>query len=139
MLAAEQLGIFPRGVAHAHSYRQLCEFFQHSTETVSRYFNLVLRAIVSFAEEFINLPQGEVECHPFVRSNAIFYPYFKNAIGAIDDTHIPVVVSNNLQNRYRNRKGFTSQNVMVAVSFDRQFVYIASALEVLDLSSFEYG
>ncbi|KAL0922566.1 hypothetical protein M5K25_006557 [Dendrobium thyrsiflorum] len=37
MLAAEQLGIFLRGVAHDQSYRQLCEFFQHSLETVSRY------------------------------------------------------------------------------------------------------
>ncbi|KAL0910311.1 hypothetical protein M5K25_021279 [Dendrobium thyrsiflorum] len=129
MLAAEQLGIFLRGVAHAHSYRQLCEFFQHSTETVSRYFNLVIRAIVSFADEFINLPQAEIECHPFVRSNALFYPYFKNAIGAIDGTHITAVVSNNLQNRYQNRKGFTSQKVMAAVSFDRQFVYIASGWE----------
>ncbi|KAL0925637.1 hypothetical protein M5K25_004002 [Dendrobium thyrsiflorum] len=124
MLAAEQLGIFLRGVAHAHNYRQLCEFFQHSLETVSRYFNMVLHALISFADEFINLPQGDVECHPFVRSNAQLYPYFKNTIGAIDGTHITVVVNNNLQNRYRNRKGFTSQNVMVAVSFDRQFVYL---------------
>ncbi|KAL0925196.1 hypothetical protein M5K25_003510 [Dendrobium thyrsiflorum] len=129
MLAAEQLGIFLRGVAHAQSYRQLCEFFQHSLETVSRYFNAVLRALVSFADEFINLPQGDVECHPFVRSNAQFYPFFKNAIGAIDGTHIPAVVNNNLQNRYRNRKGFTSQNVMAAVSFDRQFVYLAIGWE----------
>ncbi|KAL0926605.1 hypothetical protein M5K25_002844 [Dendrobium thyrsiflorum] len=129
MLAAEQLGIFLRGVAHAHSYRQLCEFFQHSRETVSRYFNAVLRTVVSFADEFINLPQGDVECHPFVRSNAQFYPYFKNAIGAIDGTHIPAVVNNNVQNRYRNRKGFTSQNVMAAVSFDRQFVYLATGWE----------
>ncbi|KAL0910654.1 hypothetical protein M5K25_021656 [Dendrobium thyrsiflorum] len=36
MLACEQLGIFLRGVAHAHSYRQLYEFFQHSLEIVSR-------------------------------------------------------------------------------------------------------
>ncbi|KAL0910750.1 hypothetical protein M5K25_018834 [Dendrobium thyrsiflorum] len=100
MLAAEQLGIFLRGVAHAHSYRQLCEFFQHSPETVSRYFNIVLRAIVSFTDEFINLPQGEPECHPFVRSNTLFHPYFKNALGAIDGTHIPAVVSSNIQNRY---------------------------------------
>ncbi|KAI0497482.1 hypothetical protein KFK09_020711 [Dendrobium nobile] len=129
MLAAEQLGIFLRGVAHAHSYRQLCEFFQHSLETVSRYFNQVLKAIVSLSDEFISIPSADVDCHPFIRANEQFHPFFKNAVGAIDGTHIPAVVSTQLQNRYRNRKGFTSQNVMAAVSFDRQFVYVASGWE----------
>ncbi|XP_020677924.2 putative nuclease HARBI1 [Dendrobium catenatum] len=129
MLAAEQIGIFLRGVAHAHSYRQLCEFFQHSLETVSRYFNQVLKAIVSLLDEFISLPSADVDCHPFVRANEQFHPFFKNAVGAIDGTHIPAVISTNLQNRYCNRKGFTSQNVMATVSFDRQFVYVASGWE----------
>ncbi|KAI0520243.1 hypothetical protein KFK09_007714 [Dendrobium nobile] len=74
MLVAEQLGIFLRGVAHAYSYRQLCEFFQHSLKTVSRYFNIVMCALVSFADEFINLPLAEADCHPFVCSNVLFYP-----------------------------------------------------------------
>ncbi|KAI0508208.1 hypothetical protein KFK09_014343 [Dendrobium nobile] len=117
ILVQEQLAIFLRGIAHAHSYRQLCEFFQHSLETVSRYFNLVLRAIVSLANEFITMPTVEAECHPY------------NVVGAIDGTHIPAVVNKNLQNRYRNRKGFTSQNVIAAVSFDRQFVYVGSGWE----------
>ncbi|KAL0919399.1 hypothetical protein M5K25_011491 [Dendrobium thyrsiflorum] len=98
-------------------------------ETVSRYFNQVLQAIVSLADEFITLPPVEVDCHPFVRANEQFYPFFRNAIRAIDGTHVPAVVGNTLQNRYRNRKGFTSQNVMAAVSFDRQFVYVASGWE----------
>ncbi|KAI0503795.1 hypothetical protein KFK09_014738 [Dendrobium nobile] len=116
---AEQLGIFLRGVAHAHSYRQL----------FSRYFNQVLKAIVSLSDEFISLPSADVDCHPFIRANEQFHPFFKNAVGAIDGTHIPAVISTHLQNRYRNRKGFTSQNVMAAVSFDRQFVYVASGWE----------
>ncbi|KAL0914513.1 hypothetical protein M5K25_014862 [Dendrobium thyrsiflorum] len=53
----------------------------------------------------------------------------KKTIGAIDGTHIIAIVNRNLQNRYRNRKGFTSQNVIVAVSFDRQFVYVGSGWE----------
>ncbi|KAL0912095.1 hypothetical protein M5K25_018043 [Dendrobium thyrsiflorum] len=75
---------------------------------LSKYFNIVLRALVPFADEFINLPQTETECHLFVRSNAL----------AIDGTHIPTIVNNKLQKRYRNRKDFTSHNVMAAVSFD---------------------
>ncbi|PKU66340.1 hypothetical protein MA16_Dca015245 [Dendrobium catenatum] len=129
MLADEQLAIFLRGIAYAQTYRQLCEFFQHSLETVSRYFKIVLRAIVSLSDELIEFPTTEVECHPFLRSNTQFYPFFQNAIGAIDGIHIPAVVSKRLHNRYRNKKGSTSQNVMAAVSFDRQFVYVGSGWE----------
>ncbi|XP_020687734.1 uncharacterized protein LOC110103384 [Dendrobium catenatum] len=125
----EQLGIFLRGVAHVHSYRQLCELFQHSLETVSRYFNQVLKAIMSLSDEFISLHTVDVDCHPFIRANEQFHPFFKNTVGAINGTHIPTVVSTHLQNRYCNRKGFTSQNVMAAVSFDQQFVYVASGWE----------
>ncbi|KAL0920200.1 hypothetical protein M5K25_009320 [Dendrobium thyrsiflorum] len=112
----EQLATFLQGVAHGHSYRQLCEFYQHSLETVSHYFNLVL-------------PFAYFDCHPFVRFNAQFYPFFLNALGAIDSTYIPTIMGKELQNRYRNRKSFTSQNVMTVVSFDRQFVYTASGWE----------
>ncbi|OAY72097.1 hypothetical protein ACMD2_26698, partial [Ananas comosus] len=38
----------------------------------------------------------------------------QNAIGAIDGTHIPVVVERSKQAPFRCRKGFTSQNMMVA-------------------------
>lgn len=62
---------------------------------------------MSFTDEFINLPEADVECHSFVHSNAHFYPYFINAAGAIDSTHISAVVGNNLQKHYRNHKGFT--------------------------------
>ncbi|MQM13123.1 hypothetical protein Taro_046045, partial [Colocasia esculenta] len=45
----------------------------------------------------------------------------KNAIGAIDETHISAKVPLVDQLRYRNRKGETSQNVMGCVDFDMMF------------------
>ena len=41
-----------------------------------------------------------------------FDPFFKDCIGAIDGTHIPVVVSQNLLVQYMCRKSITTQNVM---------------------------
>ncbi|KAL0904134.1 hypothetical protein M5K25_026208 [Dendrobium thyrsiflorum] len=34
----------------------------------------------------------QIECHPFLRANEQFYPFFRNAIRAINGTHVPAVV-----------------------------------------------
>lgn len=50
-------------------------------------------------------------------------------MGAIDGTHIQANVSNQDQPRYRNRKGFISQNVLVACGFDMKFHYVLAGWE----------
>ncbi|KAL5581285.1 hypothetical protein UlMin_013727 [Ulmus minor] len=52
-----------------------------------------------------------------------------DCVGAIDGTHIPCIVAVNLQAAYRNRKGFTSQNILVIVDFDMKFTYIVAGWE----------
>nr|CAD1837155.1 unnamed protein product [Ananas comosus var. bracteatus] len=91
MTADEQLGIFLYGVEHGVANRILAETFQHSGETISRHFNNVLRGIVRLKDDYIMLPSSNAAVHPRIRDNPNFHP-FKNAIGAIDGTHIPVVV-----------------------------------------------
>lgn len=58
-----------------------------------------------------------------------FYPYFRDSLGAIDETHIPVFVPEEKRVPYRNRKGLVSQNVLAACSFEFKFVYILSGWE----------
>ncbi|PKA47275.1 hypothetical protein AXF42_Ash017220 [Apostasia shenzhenica] len=118
MPAAEQLEIFLRVVAQANNYHSVCEFFQHSLETVSRNFNHVLQGILLLKDEYITLPDPTVPCHSHIKNNSNFYPYFKDILGAINGTHIPAIVSRQKQRRYRNRKDFISQNVMATISFD---------------------
>nr|CAD1831147.1 unnamed protein product [Ananas comosus var. bracteatus] len=91
MTADEQLGIFLYGVGHGVTNRILAETFQHSGETISRHFNNVLRGIVRLKDDYIMLPSSNAAVHPRIQDNPNFHP-FKNAIGAIDGTHIPVVV-----------------------------------------------
>jgi hypothetical protein len=56
--------------------------------------------------------------------NRWFYPEFKNCIGAIDGTHIPLVVLTDNFVQHLCRKGRTTQNVMVACDFDMIFTFV---------------
>lgn len=53
----------------------------------------------------------------------------KDAVGAIDGTHIPANVPLEEQARYRNRKQEISQNVLVACTFDMKFTYVLAGWE----------
>lgn len=64
-----------------------------------------------------------------IRNNPRFYPYFEDCIGAIDGTHIPCNVPTRMADRFRGRKPFTTQNVLVAVDFDLMFTYMSAGWE----------
>ncbi|KAJ1686500.1 hypothetical protein LUZ63_012317 [Rhynchospora breviuscula] len=55
----------------------------------------------------------------------------EDAIGAIDGTHIPAFPDRDepFKERWRNRKGNMTQNVMAAVDFDGNFVAVVSGWE----------
>ncbi|PKA67198.1 hypothetical protein AXF42_Ash004690 [Apostasia shenzhenica] len=57
--AAEQLAIFLRVITHNYSLRSIAEFFQHSLETTSRYFNLILDGLFGLEREYLNFPNIE--------------------------------------------------------------------------------
>ncbi|XXG82524.1 hypothetical protein AAC387_Pa10g0452 [Persea americana] len=123
----EQLAIFLFTIGHSQRNRVMQNLFQHSGETISRYFNLTLDVIVKLAPYY--LKQFEEECPLEIASNHLFYPSFKDCVGAIDGTHIPAWVRLEDQVRFRNRKGGLSQNVMAIVSFDMCFQYICVGWE----------
>jgi len=55
------------------------------------------------------------------KKKGTLYPYFQNAIGAADGTHIPAHVSTHDIPQVRNRKGDISQNVLAICTFDLSF------------------
>ncbi|KAF0908264.1 hypothetical protein E2562_023882, partial [Oryza meyeriana var. granulata] len=57
-------------------------------------------------------------------------------IGALDGTHIPAYVPIHMQDRFRGRKNFTSQNVLAAVDFDLRFIYVLAGWEGFDHDSY---
>ena len=50
-------------------------------------------------------------------------------MGAIDGTHVRASVPIEIQGRFRGRKGGTTQNVLVAISFDLRFTYMLASWE----------
>ena len=53
----------------------------------------------------------------------------QDCIGAIDGTHVHAFVPPEIQGRFYGRKDGTTQNVLVAISFDLKFTYVLARWE----------
>ncbi|XP_019435839.1 PREDICTED: putative nuclease HARBI1 [Lupinus angustifolius] len=98
-------------------------WFQRSGETISRHFHRVLLSIIELEERYLKQPDGRRIPIEILGSNR-FNPFFKDCVGAIDCTHVRVKVPLFEAPKYRGRKGFPTQNVLVACSFDLRFTYV---------------
>ncbi|XP_068644390.1 uncharacterized protein [Aristolochia californica] len=101
--------------------------FDRSNWTISKYFNKVLDAILKLHSDYVKRPSEHT--HSKILTSSMFYPYFKDCIGVIDGTHIKANIPIEDQPRFWNRKGYLSQNVMAACSFDMQFTYVLAGWE----------
>ncbi|MQL94113.1 hypothetical protein Taro_026762, partial [Colocasia esculenta] len=121
--------MFLYAMGHGVTTGAMCEHLQHLSETISYYVNCVIKAIALLRFTYIMLPSGTDPVHPCIRHDDCFYPYFKDAIGAIDGTYISAHVLKDRQVRYRNRKNVISQNVMDICGFDLIFHYVGIGFE----------
>ncbi|MQM12270.1 hypothetical protein Taro_045183, partial [Colocasia esculenta] len=126
---SEQLAMFLFAMGHGVATGAMCEHFQHSSETINFYVNRVIKAIASLRFTYIVLPSEIDPVHPRIRHDDRFYPYFKDAIGAIDGTYTPADILKDKQARDRNRKKVISQNVMGVCGFDLIFHYVGVGFE----------
>jgi len=69
------------------------------------------------------------ECLWEIEKNSKFYSYFKNAIGAINGTHIQDQVLAAIAPVVRNWKSYLSQNDIVACTFDMYFALVRPGWE----------
>ena len=97
----------------------------------SRAIHRVLDALTSpdVYHDLVELPTINYPVPNEIRRNKAFFPWFKDCIGAIDGTHIPMHVPEVLRAAYRNRKGDISQNVLAATTMDMKFVYVLPGWE----------
>ncbi|XP_066318512.1 uncharacterized protein [Miscanthus floridulus] len=128
MKIEEQLGIFMFMLSHNASTERLKKEFQHSGETVHRKIYDVFNIIPTLSQKFIRLPNPS-HTHMKIICDPRFMPFFQNYIGAIDGTHVPIIIGQDKASPYRNRKGTLSQNVMFACDFDLKFTFISSGWE----------
>ena len=64
-----------------------------------------------------------------IQQNPKFWLYFKDALGAIDGSHINFSAPASLWDVYPNQKGYISQNCLFACPFSLQFYYALTGWE----------
>jgi len=93
-------------------------------ETVSQTFNTVLTSILKLAADIIAPKDPQFSTvHPNLE-NPYFWPHFNDCIGAIDGTHIKMVVAKGKTVQHLNRHNYTSQNVLAVCDFDIRFTFV---------------
>ncbi|KIO05529.1 hypothetical protein M404DRAFT_52388, partial [Pisolithus tinctorius Marx 270] len=82
------------------------EWFQCSGDTISRVFHWVLEACISppVYGSYVKLPGHNAPIPPEIHVQPKFYPFFKDALGAIDGTHTAALVPTHMQAPYQNCK-----------------------------------
>lgn len=90
----EQLGIFLFAIGHGVTNRVLAETFQHSGETISRYFTTVLRGVVELRHEYIQMPTSNVGMHQKIRYNPLLHP-FKVIVPVLNVLDYPFIILTN--------------------------------------------
>jgi hypothetical protein len=97
-----------------------------STYTCSKKFNEILLSLNKLATDIIkpkDLEFGTI--HQRLQSPR-FSSFFDKCIGAIDGTHIPVVVPTTETVQHTGRHGYTSQNVLAVCDFDMRFTSVVA-------------
>ena len=72
---------------------------------------------------YIWLPTADDPASPTIHKKRKFWPYFKDALGALDSSHIHSSPPSNKRGASCNRKGFVSQNCLFGCLFKLKFIY----------------
>ena len=126
----EQVGLLLYVLGQAGSIRNTEERFQHSGENISRQFHNVLKAVCGLSRDIIKPVDSTFKDTPYqIRNYERYYPYFKDCVGAIDGTHVKIIVPTEQQIPYTCRKGYTTTNVMAACDFNLCFTFVLAGWE----------
>uniref|UniRef100_A0A803MRE4 Transposase n=1 Tax=Chenopodium quinoa TaxID=63459 RepID=A0A803MRE4_CHEQI len=119
MTLQEIVAMFLYTLAHHQKNRSIGNLFLRSGKTVSRQFNLCLRAILELHEHLLHKPIAiSNECE-----DERWQP-FKSCLGALDGTYINVRVTSQERGKYRTRKGTIAMNVLGACAPNMEFIYV---------------
>ncbi|XP_050363297.1 uncharacterized protein LOC126782157 [Argentina anserina] len=110
--------------------RTAVERFQHSLETIWRYYNIAIDVLNELAKLIIKPVDPQFNgVAPEILRDKRYMPHFKDCIGAIDGVHVPAFVPPEYQVPYIGRKGAPTQNIMAACDFHMQFIFVCAGWE----------
>ncbi|XP_018481655.1 uncharacterized protein LOC108852656 [Raphanus sativus] len=119
----ESVAMFLEVVDQDKTKRVIASKYQRSLDTVQRKLDDVLSALLKFAADTLRPQEGEFErVNPVVRNDRQYWPHFKDCVGALDGTHVPVCPPSQNAEAYNGRKGVT-MNVLAICNFDMKFIY----------------
>ncbi|XP_012847430.1 PREDICTED: putative nuclease HARBI1 [Erythranthe guttata] len=120
----EQVALFLQVLAHHKKNRIVSYDFKRSGQTVSKYFNKVLAALLKLHPILLVTPKpiGDAETNEN-------WKHFKGCLGAADGTFIKVRVELTEKPKYRSRKGEIAVNVLGVCDRNCNFIYILSGWE----------
>ncbi|GMP27754.1 hypothetical protein CsSME_00003604 [Camellia sinensis var. sinensis] len=95
-----------------------------SGQTVSKYFNDVLKAVLRLQGVLLKTPEPIT-----VGCTDDRWRWFQNCLGALDGTYVRVLAPAVDKARYRSRKGEIATNVLGVCSHDMQFIYVLPGWE----------
>ena len=72
------------------------------------------------------LPNADTSLLPKIQENPKVYPFFKDAVGALDRTHLSCNVTAVEQQTAQDHKGTITQNCLAMCDFDLKFLYMFS-------------
>jgi hypothetical protein len=126
MTSVEALAMFLWTIGAPQSFVQVKNRFGRSKETISRKINKVLECVYRMSKELVKpMDPNFMTPHPKLLSER-FAPHFNNCIGAIDGTHIPVVVPSSKVVQHVGRHGYPTQNVLAICDFDMRFTFVVA-------------
>ena len=123
----EALAMFLWACGTNQCQRQMHERFRRGLGTCSKVFAHVLATMTGFADDIIR-PRDT--SYAVVPAELVEYsPFFDGCIGAMDGTHIDVIVDKEIRDDHINRKGRPTQNVVAVCDFDMRFMYVGAGTE----------
>ena len=106
------------------SHRFATKNFRHDVTIVKRIFRQILIILNRLYLIFVVLLINDISVANHIRENKKFWSYFKNCVETLNEIHIHVYVSNELQQFYKNRKNIFIQNVLIVCDFNMRFIYL---------------
>jgi hypothetical protein len=125
----EKLVFFLYMLSRNASYHDLQVYFGHSNDTFHHHINHFFKKVIPVLSRRFIQPPDPNQVHQKIQDNPRFYPFFKNCLGAVDGTHIPISISPDKHSPFLNRKETLSINVMVACDFDLSITFVSSGWE----------